>query len=76
MTYHKKHLVFFSGHTVYVCVQSWGGTAGLIDTMEKTSKQDKDGKVVSRLKSRTEIDSYAECYPGYFSFVVLDCFEC
>ena len=38
----------------------------MIDTAEKsTSKPDKDNKVISRLKSRTEIDSYAECYPGY-----------
>lgn len=46
-------------------MQSWGGTAGMMDAAEKTSKQDKDSKVISRLKSRTEIDSYAECYPGY-----------
>lgn len=44
--------------------KSWGGTAGMMDAAEKTSKQDKDSKVISRLKSRTEIDSYAECYPG------------
>jgi len=37
----------------------------MMDAAEKTSKQDKDSKVISRLKSRTEIDSYAECYPGY-----------
>jgi len=55
-------------NSVSVCVwtrgQSWGGTAGMMDTADKTSKQDKDSKVISRLKSRTEIDSYAECYPG------------
>ena len=52
------------GYDVCMCVQTWGGTAGMMDTMEKTSKPDKDNKVISRLKSRTEIDSYAECYPG------------
>jgi len=45
-----------------LCVQSWGGTAGLMETAEK--KAEKDSRVMSRLKSRTEIDSYAECYPG------------
>jgi len=35
----------------------------MIET-DKTSKLGKESKVVSRLKSRTEIDSYAECYPG------------
>jgi len=37
----------------------------MMETVEKTSKPDKESKVISRLKSRTEIDSYAECYPGY-----------
>jgi IK cytokine len=41
--------------------KNWG-SAELAESMDK--KPAKDDKVISRLKSKTEIDSYAECYPG------------
>jgi len=41
--------------------QGWGA-ADVPETTDK--KSSKDDRVINRLKSKTEIDSYAECYPG------------
>jgi hypothetical protein len=45
----------------------------MTDGAEK-AKPVKEDKLMNRLKSKTEIDSYAECYPGSVKTVALHFF--